>query len=332
MKIAFVDMTFHIQNTKSSQFFIDILSPLGEVHHISNIDAWRIVPKLKPDVLILWQYIITPDEIDSWGVRNVVLIPMYDACPHTMDFWNQYKKYKVFCFSKTLFDILFNNGFDCLHSQYYMKPSNAAAAKSQANIQNAFFWERYGKLSWNTVKNVIEKLPVTHLHYHTGLTKSNSARPSQEEIEKYRITFSTWFENKSDMDAILDSTGIYISPRIEEGIGLSFIEAIAKGNLICAFDAPTMNEYITDGRDGILFTYENFPQKKFSKAKIALMQNEALARAKKGYKAWQNSLDIIRDFIKKPLPDYNPKMTFKGFRIRLVHQVKYAVKKIIGRA
>ena len=96
MNIAFVDMTFHIQNTKSSQFFIEILKPLGNIHHISNVDAWRIVPELKPDIVIIWQLLLSPEEIDFFGVSNVVLIPMYDACPHSLDFWNKYKKYKIF--------------------------------------------------------------------------------------------------------------------------------------------------------------------------------------------------------------------------------------------
>lgn len=332
MKIAFVDMSFHIQNTKSSQFFIDILSPLGEVHHISNIDAWRVVPKLKPDVLILWQYMITPAEIDSWGVRNVVLIPMFDACPHTIDFWNQYKKYKVFCFSKTLYDILRKNNFNCFHSQYYIKPSNAKGLKSVTNMQNAFFWERYDRLTWDTVKHVVEKLPVKNLHYHTGLTQNDKVRPTGDEVSKYNITFTTWFEDKTEMDKILDKAGIYISPRLEEGIGLSFIEAIARGNLICAFDAPTMNEYITDGKDGILFTHDKFPEKKISRTKIALMQTAALERAKKGYKTWDKSLDNIRAFISEPLTDYNPKLTLKGFKIRSIHQLKFLIKKILRRA
>lgn len=332
MKIAFVDLSFHINNTKSSQFFVDILKPLGQVDLIPNEEAWRIIPKIKPDVLILWQFLMSPEQIDSYKVKNVVIIPMYDACPHTLDFWAPFKKYKFFCFSKTFYDFLNSNGFKCLYSQYYMKPSAKQALISVKNIQNAFFWERYNKLTWNTVKHVVEKLPIKHLHYHTGLAQNENIKPTDDEIKKYSITFTTWFENKADMDQILDSTGLYIAPRLSEGIGLSFIEAIARGNFLCAFDAPTMNEYITDGKDGILFTHENFPEKKLTKAKIATMQAASFKRAKQGYKKWNDSLDTIRDFVLAPLPDYNPKMNFRGFCIRAVYYTKFLIKKILRRA
>uniref|UniRef100_UPI00298E6BF5 hypothetical protein n=1 Tax=Treponema sp. TaxID=166 RepID=UPI00298E6BF5 len=240
MVIAFVDMSFHIQNTKSSQFFIDMLKPLGTVHHISNIDAWRVVPKLKPDVVIIWQLLPTPDEIDFWGCKNVVMIPMYDACPHEIEFWNQYKKYKIFCFSKTLFDSLTAEGFNCFYSQYYIDPSLYRKPSFISKKVNAFFWERYQKLGWTLVSKVCQALPIKHIHYHTGLTQDSQSRPSDETIKKYSITFSEWFNDKSDMDKILDKTDIYIAPRVSEGIGLSFIEALARGNLVAAYDAPTM--------------------------------------------------------------------------------------------
>lgn len=332
MTIAFVDLSFHINNTKSSQFFVDILKPLGDVHLIPNEDAWRIIPKLKPDVLILWQFLMSPDQIDSYHVKNVIIIPMYDACPHELEFWTPFKKYKFFCFSKTFYNFLTENNFNCIYSQYYMKPSASQAAKSAVNIQNAFFWQRYEKLTWNTIKNVAEKLPIKHLHFHTGLASSEDTRPTDEEIKKYSINFTSWFENKSDMDIILDTSGIYIAPRLSEGIGLSFIEAIARGNFICAYDAPTMNEYVTDGVDGILFTEDKIPSKKITKAQIALMQKKSFARAKKGYKAWNDSLEGIRNFVAQPIENYVPKTNFRGLCIRIVYTAKYIVKKIIGRA
>lgn len=324
MNIAFVDMTFHIQNTKSSQFFIEILKPLGNIHHISNVDAWRIVPELKPDIVIIWQLLLSPEEIDFFGVSNVVLIPMYDACPHSLDFWNKYKKYKIFCFSKTLYEILNSENFNCLYSQYYIKPNLC-----KAPLSNAFFWERYDKLNWNTIKNLCSRLPIRHLHYHTGLSQNNSARPEPDEIEKYNITFSSWFNDKSEMDEILDNSGLYISPRKEEGIGLSFIEAISRGNVIAAYDAPTMNEYIENGIDGILFSENTFPKKTFSLAQLKSMQKKSIKKAAAGYEAWENSLDFIRNFITKPLADYIPKKTLKGFLKYAENLLKYIIKKII---
>ncbi|MDR2337819.1 MAG: glycosyltransferase [Deltaproteobacteria bacterium] len=61
------------------------------------------------------------------------------------------------------------------------------------------------------------------------------------------MTYSNWFENKSDMTDLIKQAGIYIAPRKLEGIGISFLETMVMGKAVIAQDAPTMNEYIENG-------------------------------------------------------------------------------------
>lgn len=327
-KLVFIGMGFHFQNTKSSQFFIDILRQyFDNVETVSNDEAWRLIPKIKPDTIIIWQQIFTPEQIDFWNVKNVIIIPMYDACPVTLDFWMQYKKYKIFCFSKTLFSMLKENGFNCFHSQYYIAPKET---KNNNENLRAFFWERNEKLTWPQIKKVCQKLPISSLHYHTGLSATTEGRPTDEDIKKYNIDFSSWFKDPSEYAKIISETDIYFAPRVSEGIGLSFIEALANGCLVVAFDAPTMNEYIIDGKDGILFSNKNTLEHNFTKEEIEKLRKASVKKAEEGFKSWNESIPAIASFIKTPLENYEPKKTFSSFvKYFILAWIKYIIKKII---
>ena len=54
---------------------------------------------------------------------------------------------------------------------------------------------------------------------------------------------------------MLKST-IYIASRPYEGIGMSFLEAMADGRCVVAHDNTTHNEYIEHGKNGFLFDME----------------------------------------------------------------------------
>ena len=51
----------------------------------------------------------------------------------------------------------------------------------------------------------------------------------------------------------LRRAGIYFAPRLYEGIGISFLEAMAMGKAVVAPDNPTMNEYVTHNVNGFLY-------------------------------------------------------------------------------
>ncbi len=327
MKTIFVGSSYHFKNTKSSQFFIEILH-----QNFSNVfvtNSLENIPICKIDNLIIWQQLPTVEEIDYFKAKQVTLIPMYDDCPHSIDGWLKYKKYKIFCFSKTLFDLLNNNGFDCFYSQFYIQP-NIKNTKISDSI-NAFFWERYEPLNWTLIGKVCNKLPVNHLHFHTGLSFNNNLtlRPTQEDNKKYDITYTSWFQNKEEMNDILFNTQIYFAPRKSEGIGMSFIEALAAGSLIVAYDFPTMNEYINSNIDGILYNENNIPTNTYTKEDLIRMQAASINRTQEGYEKWINSIPEIIRFIEKPISNYVPKKSFNLFMYYSIYRIKKLIKIII---
>ena len=53
-------------------------------------------------------------------------------------------------------------------------------------------------------------------------------------------------------EAAVREANIVVAPRAREGVGMVMLEAMARGCAVIGLDAPTMNEYITHGSNGIL--------------------------------------------------------------------------------
>lgn len=62
------------------------------------------------------------------------------------------------------------------------------------------------------------------------------------------------------MQQYIQKSALYFAPRKYEGIGMSFLEAMASGRCVIAPDYPTMNEYIKNGETGYLYNFKR-PQK-----------------------------------------------------------------------
>lgn len=339
MKTVFIALNFHLTNTKSSLFFIDIIkSSIPDLIIVGANEAWYEIPRIKPDTIIIWQKIFSPEEIDSWMAKNVILIPMFDACPHTKEFWDKYKQYKIFCFSKTLYNLLKTYNFNTFYSQYYLSLWPVVENKLQTesvhsnNKLKVFFWERSKVITWEVVKKLLVNFENIELHYHysTNISDKNFIKPTEEEVNKFSITFSDWFETQDDYKKIVEETDIYIAPRESEGIGLSFIEAIAAGCLVIAYDSPTMNEYIINNFNGLLFNENGFINKKnISNNDVSNFQKKSILTCKTGFTEWNNSIPNILDFINSPLPNYLPKRNLKLYFVKTLRSnIRHIYKKI----
>ena len=68
-----------------------------------------------------------------------------------------------------------------------------------------------------------------------------------------KLEISEWYDTREEMIKDMEKSAVYIAPRLYEGIGMSFLEAMAHGRCVIAPDNPTMNEYITDKVTGYLY-------------------------------------------------------------------------------
>ena len=68
--------------------------------------------------------------------------------------------------------------------------------------------------------------------------------PTKEQQDRFKITYSEWFDTREKIFAVIRRKGIYIPPCELEGIGMSFLETTAMGKAVIAVNNPTMSEYI----------------------------------------------------------------------------------------
>jgi len=329
-KLAFLDHSFHIKST-ATRFLINILIKYYDVEIFwdescgngprADLDK---IAAIKFDTLILFQQLdsYTIDELESLNCPNIILIPMYDACfGYPDEYWLEYRNFKFINFSKTLHLKLKKIGIISAYFQYFVKPESSKQQNNAFNNLNGFFWQRTSGITWNHIRKLIKKTDFNKIHIHAATDPPgyDLVLPSEEEKEKYNITVSNWLPEKSDYVKLLSGTDVFFAPRPYEGIGMSFLEAMAMGQCVVAPDNPTMNEYITHGVNGLLYDLEAPCPLAFSDIETLSVNAERYMR--KGYCKWSKSEKKIIRFIEKP-QDAFLWIRFKGKYAKIYLQFK----------
>lgn len=327
-KLVMIDHSYHAK-TKSSSFIIDLLKEKYEVEIIYD-DSWR--GESEPDLshidnsykgVVFWQN-ISKKMLKSINHENIIFFPMYDACSDVpLDYWYDIKNVKIINFSKNLHKKLLKLGFQSIYIQYYPEPIQCEVQKDKT----IFYWHRHWEITWDTVKKLFPHEDIARVHIHKAVDPEQEfVQPSEDDEKNYNIKYSDWFESRQDYFNIVASESIYIAPRIMEGIGLSFLEAMAMGKVVVAANIPTMNEYIVHGVNGILYDYKD-PQPLVIKD-FELMQENAYETIIKGNAAWNNNKYTILDFIKIK-PKENVYFSVKIKIPVIKNKLKKMVKKIL---
>ena len=333
MKVAFLANSFHLAKTHSSDFFIEMLRGFfGDVSVIPSKEAWAELPKKKWDLLIVWQKRYAPEELEAFGAGSVVLVPMYDDCPHAEAFWAKYKSFKVFCFSSTLQHLLSSYGLETSGAQYYPEAPAGTAVFSRNDGLRGFFWQRVPAVDWNLVKTLIGQTDFSHMQLHwTPQIHDDLAPPSATDgLSHGEISTSTWTGNRDEYFHLLLSSNVFFAPRSLEGIGMSFLEAMSMGLCVVAARAPTMNEYIEDGVTGLLYDPQRPEPLDFSHAKE--IGSAARSSCIAGRERWLQALPGIKAFLENPAAGYrrrrHPLIALKGRGVSAARRVYRSLKKI----
>jgi glycosyltransferase involved in cell wall biosynthesis len=303
-KIVFIGHSYHAK-TRSSDFLLDYLKKNYDTKVILD-ESW-LGEKPFPDLsfiddsylaVIFWQNLPSLEAILGIKNDNLIFFPMYDAVG-SMDFswWRRYENLKIVCFSKTLHEKLKKWRLTSMYIQYFPAVREFIPGKED----EVFFWQRLTNININTVARLFRKDNLK-IHIHRGIDPNHKfVQPSKEDEKKFHISYSDWFESRDEMleniGGLIKQKGIYIAPRELEGIGHSFLEAMAMGKAVIAVDNPTMNEYIEHGKTGYLFDLSK--PKKIDLSNIENVQNNAYEFMKAGRKKWEKDKIKIIDFIKK---------------------------------
>jgi|SRR5450432_86614 len=309
-KLAFIDHSFH-KMTRSSEFFQKILCR-EYVITVFFDEGWQGGPEINPneinagnfDVVLFWQAPPSAPNILRLSCENIIWIPMYDNEQQRSCLgWRALRRLglKVICFSKTLYETTQRFGINSLYVQYFPKPCKQAVTYGMPRV---FLWQRVNEIGWPLVKRLLAGNKVEKIVLKADPDPSHIFdEPGNKDVREFNIEVERDLKiadgaSNDDYLRLLSSCNVFIAPRLSEGIGLSFLEAMALGMCVVGPNRPTMNEYVSSGNTGFLFDPER--RDPIDLADFAGCGSRARARAASGWTEWQASLPVILHFIAEP--------------------------------
>ncbi|WP_170979183.1 glycosyltransferase [Roseomonas sp. HF4] len=313
MRIAIVDHYFH-QKTLSSEFFVrEVLAGCAierfwDESWAGGSTATLIQEVLEGefDLILVWQAEETArrlgEALAARGRGNMVFVPMWDGC-RTLgaQFWQALKPARILSFSRTLHERVSRFGLLSHHVQYFPDPAGVTDVSAIADAA-AFLWCRVPQIGWPEMRAAFGTWRPDRVHLHLAPdppAKPESLRlPSAADREAFHITTSEWFPDGTAFRATLHGSNIFFAPRLVEGIGMATLEAMAAGMCVVAHDAPTMNEYIVSGVNGILADMTAPTGLDFAAhRRIGARARDVVSQ---GHAAWRKGLADTRDFVLDP--------------------------------
>ena len=247
-RILFIDHAVH-QTTRSSRFFVDLLSAAFDVREHFYERFYRVgadVAMRESDAAVIWEFPIARGRFYYPNKVNV-FVPMYDnewgsvwqwrriavSGMGVVSFCGKVSEHARRCGVKNLLDV-----------RYFPDPSTLP--QTAGDPKRVFLWERGG-----ISRGQAETMFPAADGYTLVVKGANEFLPREEYLAK------------------LASCGIVVAPRRKEGIGMAFLEAMAMGKCVVAHNDATMNEYIVDGENGILVDFDAPERIAFSRVEKA---------------------------------------------------------------
>ena len=333
-KLGYIDHSFH-KKTKSTYFLRDILADNFEVIDIWD-ESWNggdvlsaeFINSQNFEYVLFFQSFLPISELKKIKAK-IIWVPMYDGVVGLGDyFWMELPTLpiKIVSFSKTLSHKMRDFGLDVLNVQYFFDPKKFRIMEDFNEIR-IFLWQRTD-ISFKHIKKLLGDQKIGKIILKLDIDPGYEAyHPTNADIKKYNIEIARWLDSKDDYFKALDGCNIFISPRKFEGIGMSFIEAMAMGMAVVAHDNPTMNEYINNKINGYLFDYNDLKEINFQD--IRKISANSRKYCEEGYNKWKEDSNKIVNFVLSDLKDPVVLTSARLFYVKMA-QIEHAVLKKIG--
>src|SRR5207253_7929729 len=106
---------------------------------------------------------------------------------------------------------------------------------------------------------------------------------------------------------VLESCNIFIAPRYAEGIGHAFLEAMARGMVVLAYNLPTHSEYISNWHNGILFDLDS-RDIRLTSDQLRKLGTAARTSVELGFRRWEACQDAVNEFVMEARPALTPQL------------------------
>lgn len=299
MNILLIDHECH-RRTKSADFFCGLL----ESEH--SIDVFYYgrhydcnPPKAKvdwADVVVFWEFIPYRFRLGIAG-KPCVFVPMYDNEWASVGLWRRLALLgmNVISFSERVTDHARRCGIKDILSVKYA-PSIDDIPLMPGNPRVVALWER-GAVSFETIKKLFRPEQADKvLLMRRAEENIRYAQISKEDMYSYKVEIhESGFLPEDEYRKILEEPGVYIAPRLKEGIGMSFLEQMAMGKCVIAHNDSTMDEYITEGDNGLLVDMRN--PRPIGSEEIGVVRSNARKSIAALYERWEgDKKDILHFF------------------------------------
>lgn len=302
-KLLLIAHAFH-QKSHSHDFLVRLLEPHYEITlcYIDPEDpkdyrALGVLEDIPFAVVVCWQILPPRRRLRRFQAAKIIFFPMYD---HSMSWrienWFPYRDIRIISFSRVLHQKLVKLGLDSHHFQFFPEPSKEI---EWGDPREAFFWNRIAKVPPHTACILLWDSAIRKIHIQRALDPGQVfIPPSEEDQARFLITYSSWSESREDLRGKIEACGVYVAPRLFEGIGLAFLEAMATGRCVIAPDRPTMNEYIVHGQTGYL--YDPNKVNSLGSVDVEHVQRQTYAYMREGYTRWVDDKLRILSLLEAP--------------------------------
>lgn len=313
-KCLFIDHKYH-STTSSTRFLMNILSEKFDIEILYLEDfssqSFSKILEIEASLYLAFQYDFIAPFLLSHN-KKVLIVAMYDGTGEMPPIhWTAMKGGLFLNFSRYLHNIHIGLGLNSMYARYYPDPNTYPKFEpSNENNNSIFFWERHPQLGlsidWLAYQLNRQSFGPKLLHIHQAPDPGQYTKRHHTGLRdifpgKF-ITTSKWYDNKNEFLNAMSQFGIYIAPRKAEGIGFSFIDAMACGMVVFAHDKATMNEYITNDVTGILFDNDLPPIRSIDLEKI---RKNSLEAFKNGHEEWLKFVPVmhstIQDYLNSPM-------------------------------
>ena len=292
MRILFVDHVWR-KHSHSADFFKEILKEAG----CDVVDFWfdrpyhYKIPKTildSVDVVVLWEFLYGRFKLGIPGKR-CVYVPMYDNESGSRWLWRRIalSGMPVVSFCDRITRLAKEcNVQNIVEAKFAFDPARFAGYEGNPRV--VAFWDR-GQVGFDAIKALFAPEDVDKVIVVQKEEEVKEPRLiARSDLEAYHVELRRGrYLPKDQYLEALKEPGVFIEPRYKEGIGLPFLEHLAMGKCIVSHDEPTMNEYVEDGKTGVLVDMRH--PRRISAQEIGQVRANVRVAAEDAYRQWQES-------------------------------------------
>lgn len=254
LEISAFCLDWHV--SKSGAFIDMLVEPLMPYADI-RLKAWdgKNLPKSAlNESLVIFCMLPPSAEFLKKFRGKIVWLPMWDqAQGYDQDWWNKLpENLHVVAFSDPINEKATKAGLPTINLRYFKNPNLFKPPNWNSTV--VLYWNRTGLVGPEFLENFCRSVIAKKLLFLGDIDPRIDKEKFYElpsELGSTKVE-SLSLSSRDEYLGAAEKANIFIAPRASEGVGMSFLEAMARGSAVVAYDAPTMNEYIHDGHNGLL--------------------------------------------------------------------------------